>query len=53
MWKRMLVAARANRLLTLNYGSNGMQTINDTVLNWRNVLPCGKWDSSVDDRSMM
>ena len=30
-----------NRQLTLNYGSNGMMTINDTVLNWRNVAPCG------------
>jgi hypothetical protein len=31
----------ANRQLTLNYGSNGTQTVNDTVLNWRNVAPCG------------
>jgi glycosidase/fibronectin type 3 domain-containing protein len=30
-----------NRLLTLNYGSNGTQNVNDTVLNWRNVSPCG------------
>ena len=30
-----------NRLLTLNYGSDGTQTVNDTVLNWRNVSPCG------------
>lgn len=30
-----------NRLLTLTYGSNGSQTVNDTVLNWRNVSPCG------------
>jgi glycosidase/fibronectin type 3 domain-containing protein len=30
-----------NRLLTLNYGSNGAQTVNDTVANWRNVAPCG------------
>jgi len=30
-----------NRLLTLNYGSNGMQTVNDTVGNWRTVSPCG------------
>jgi hypothetical protein len=30
-----------NRLLTLVYGSDGMQTINDTVLNWRNAAPCG------------
>jgi hypothetical protein len=26
----------ANRQLTLSYGSNGTQTVNDTVLNWRN-----------------
>jgi glycosidase len=31
----------ANRLLTLSYGSNGQQTVNDTVGNWRNVAPCG------------
>ncbi len=31
----------ANRQLTLSYGSNGTQTVNDTVLNWRSVLPCG------------
>ncbi|MFT3894823.1 MAG: hypothetical protein QM730_24600 [Anaerolineales bacterium] len=30
-----------NRQLTLTYGTNGMQTVNDTVLNWRNVSPCG------------
>ncbi|HSL43523.1 MAG TPA: hypothetical protein VK897_08830 [Anaerolineales bacterium] len=30
-----------NRLLTLPYGDDGNQTVNDTVLNWRNVLPCG------------
>ncbi len=31
----------ANRMLTLSYGSTGMQVVNDTVLNWRNVDPCG------------
>ncbi len=31
----------ANRQLTLSYGSNGTQTVNDTVGNWRNVAPCG------------
>ncbi len=31
----------ANRMLTLSYGSTGTQTVNDTVLNWRNVSPCG------------
>ncbi len=30
-----------NRLLTLSYGTDGTQTVNDTVLNWRNVAPCG------------
>ena len=30
-----------NRQLTLSYGSNGTQTVNDTVSNWRNVAPCG------------
>jgi len=31
----------ANRQLTLTYGATGTQTVNDTVLNWRNVSPCG------------
>jgi glycosidase len=31
----------ANRLLTLSYGSTGTQTVSDTVVNWRNVSPCG------------
>ncbi len=31
----------ANRQLTLTYGSTGTQVVNDTVLNWRNVNPCG------------
>jgi fibronectin type 3 domain-containing protein len=31
----------SNRLLTLAYGTDGTQTVNDTVLNWRNVAPCG------------
>ncbi|MCI0478874.1 MAG: hypothetical protein L0Y55_21740, partial [Anaerolineales bacterium] len=31
----------ANRQLTLSYGANGTQTVNDTVDNWRNVAPCG------------
>jgi hypothetical protein len=31
----------ANRQLTLSYGSNGTQTVSDTVENWRNVAPCG------------
>ena len=30
-----------NRMLTLTYGIDGTQTVNDTVLNWRNVAPCG------------
>ena len=31
----------ANRQLTLSYGSSGLQVVNDTVPNWRNVAPCG------------
>jgi hypothetical protein len=31
----------ADRQLTLSYGGTGTQTVNDTVLNWRNVAPCG------------
>jgi glycosidase len=31
----------SNRVLTLNYGATGTQLVNDTVLNWRNVPPCG------------
>jgi glycosidase len=31
----------ANRQLTLTYGATGTQTVNDTVMNWRNVAPCG------------
>jgi hypothetical protein len=31
----------ANRAATITYGSSGTQTINDQVLNWRNVTPCG------------
>ncbi|HEY3313173.1 MAG TPA: alpha-amylase family glycosyl hydrolase [Anaerolineales bacterium] len=30
-----------NRILTLAYGSTGVMNVNDTVLNWRNVAPCG------------
>jgi hypothetical protein len=30
-----------NRQLTLTYGASGTQTVNDTVLNWRNIAPCG------------
>ena len=30
-----------NRQLTLSYGANGTQTVYDTLLNWRNVAPCG------------
>jgi len=30
-----------NRQLTLTYGATGRQNVNDTVLNWRNVAPCG------------
>jgi len=31
----------ANRQLTLSYGANGTQVVNDTIDNWRNVAPCG------------
>ncbi len=31
----------SNRRLTLEYGAGGTQTVDDTVLNWRNVAPCG------------
>jgi hypothetical protein len=31
----------ANRMLTLSYGATGTQQVNDTVINWRNVSPCG------------
>ena len=30
-----------NRRLLLEYGSDGTQLVTDTVLNWRNVAPCG------------
>jgi hypothetical protein len=30
-----------NRQLTLAYGSTGNQAVNDTIANWRNVVPCG------------
>ena len=30
-----------NRQLTLTYGTDGQQVVNDTVANWRNVAPCG------------
>jgi hypothetical protein len=31
----------SNRMLTLSYGATGTQLVSDTVLNWRNVAPCG------------
>ncbi|MDY7041423.1 MAG: alpha-amylase, partial [Chloroflexota bacterium] len=31
----------SNRTVTVVYGSDGMMTLNDTVLNWRNTAPCG------------
>ncbi|MCL4531541.1 MAG: alpha-amylase family glycosyl hydrolase [Chloroflexi bacterium] len=30
-----------NRTLTLSYGTDGTQIVNNTVPNWRNVAPCG------------
>ncbi|HSJ89118.1 MAG TPA: alpha-amylase family glycosyl hydrolase [Anaerolineales bacterium] len=29
-----------NRTLTLSYGASGTQTVEDTILNWRNVATC-------------
>jgi hypothetical protein len=31
----------ANRTVTLAYGTNGVQNVNDAIGNWRNVAPCG------------
>jgi hypothetical protein len=31
----------SNRQVTLVYGTDGTQEVNDTVLNWNNVPPCG------------
>ncbi|HSK52286.1 MAG TPA: alpha-amylase family glycosyl hydrolase, partial [Clostridia bacterium] len=31
----------SNRQLTLAWGADGTQVVNDTVPNWRNVAPCG------------
>jgi hypothetical protein len=31
----------ANRSVILTYGTDGILVVNDTVLNWRNVAPCG------------
>ncbi len=31
----------SNRQLTLSYGGDGTQAVNDVVPNWRNVSPCG------------
>jgi len=31
----------SNRQLILNFGSNGIQIVNEIVLNWRNIAPCG------------
>ncbi len=30
-----------NRQLTLSYGANGTQQVNDIAQNWRNIAPCG------------
>jgi len=30
-----------NRQLTLAHGTDGTQVVEDTVLNWRSVVPCG------------
>jgi hypothetical protein len=39
--KDSVCAEISNRQLTLTYGGTGVQTVNDTVINWRNVAPCG------------
>jgi glycosidase len=31
----------SNRVVTVVYGTDGTMIVDDTVLNWRNVLPCG------------
>ena len=31
----------ANRTLVVTFGEGDRQAVNDTVLNWRNVAPCG------------
>ncbi len=31
----------ANRTTTIVYRTDGTMTLDDTVLNWRNTLPCG------------
>ena len=30
-----------NRQVTLTYGTDGVHKVADTVVNWRNVAPCG------------
>jgi hypothetical protein len=30
----------SNRMITLEYGTDGTQEVNDTVLNWRGIPPC-------------
>jgi hypothetical protein len=39
--KDAVCAEISNRQLTLAYGATGTQNVNDTVVNWRNVAPCG------------
>jgi len=39
--KDNVCAEISNRQLTLSYGAVGVQNVNDVVLNWRNVAPCG------------
>jgi hypothetical protein len=39
--KDNVCAEISNRQLTLTYGAAGVQNVNDTVNNWRNVAPCG------------
>jgi glycosidase len=39
--KSATCAEISNRLVTVTYGESGVQVVNDTVANWRNVPPCG------------
>jgi hypothetical protein len=39
--KEIACGETGNRQLTLNYGADGNMAVNDSVLNWRNVPPCG------------
>jgi hypothetical protein len=44
-WEHVMKGASCDELpnnqVTLAYGTSGTHTVNDTVVNWRNVAPCG------------